>query len=180
MRTSICSRTGCFDRPSPFIDLALDEIAQVFGRPALGSNQIDPHLVEPGAYSRRIHRLDRGIVQLLDDRQRRALRQEEGAPTGYIDVGNADEKIFRRLPLSPPKTLKPFGIVIVKNRSLSPPAELFKSCAQARGDRREVSHLFEREPNVGRMSSTSAALTNMRAPPCSVPTLRLRCLIVLS
>ena len=102
MRTSICSRTRCFDRPSPFIDLALDEIAQVFGRPALGSNQIDPHLVEPGAYSRRIHRLDRGIVQLLDDRQRRTLRQEEGAPIGYIDVGNADEKIFRRLPLSLP------------------------------------------------------------------------------
>jgi LysR substrate binding domain len=35
----------------------------------------------------------------------------------------ADERIFRRLPLSMPKTLKPF--VTVKNRSLSPPAELF-------------------------------------------------------
>jgi DNA-binding transcriptional LysR family regulator len=37
----------------------------------------------------------------------------------------ADKRIFRRLPLSLPKTLKPFGIVTVKNRSLSPPAELF-------------------------------------------------------
>ena len=37
----------------------------------------------------------------------------------------ADKQIFRRLPLSLPKTLKPFGIVTVKNRSLSPPAELF-------------------------------------------------------
>jgi hypothetical protein len=35
----------------------------------------------------------------------------------------ADERIFRRLPLSMPKTLKPF--VTVKNRSLRPPAELF-------------------------------------------------------
>jgi len=37
----------------------------------------------------------------------------------------ADKRIIRRLPLSLPKTLKPFGIVTVKNRSLSPPAELF-------------------------------------------------------
>ena len=35
----------------------------------------------------------------------------------------ADERIFRRLPLSMPNTVKPF--VTVKNRSLSPPAELF-------------------------------------------------------
>lgn len=37
----------------------------------------------------------------------------------------ADKRIFKRLPLSLPKTLRPFGIVTVKNRSLSPPAELF-------------------------------------------------------
>jgi DNA-binding transcriptional LysR family regulator len=37
----------------------------------------------------------------------------------------ADKQIIRRLPLSLPKTLRPFGIVTVKNRSLSPPAELF-------------------------------------------------------
>ena len=37
----------------------------------------------------------------------------------------ADKRTVRRLPLSLPKTLKPFGIVTVKNRSLSPPAELF-------------------------------------------------------
>jgi DNA-binding transcriptional LysR family regulator len=37
----------------------------------------------------------------------------------------ADKRIIRRLQLSLPKTLKPFGIVTVKNRSLSPPAELF-------------------------------------------------------
>jgi len=36
-----------------------------------------------------------------------------------------DKREFRRLPLSLPKTLRPFGIVTVKNRSLSPPAELF-------------------------------------------------------
>jgi DNA-binding transcriptional LysR family regulator len=32
---------------------------------------------------------------------------------------------FKRLPLSLPKTRRPFGIVTMKNRSLSPPAELF-------------------------------------------------------
>lgn len=37
----------------------------------------------------------------------------------------ADKRIFRRLPLSLPRTLRPFGVVTVKNRSLSPPAELF-------------------------------------------------------
>jgi DNA-binding transcriptional LysR family regulator len=37
----------------------------------------------------------------------------------------ADKPTFRRLPLSLPKTRRPFAIVTVKNRSLSPPAELF-------------------------------------------------------
>jgi DNA-binding transcriptional LysR family regulator len=37
----------------------------------------------------------------------------------------ADKQMFRRLPLSLPKTLRPFGIVTVKNRSLSPAADLF-------------------------------------------------------
>jgi DNA-binding transcriptional LysR family regulator len=37
----------------------------------------------------------------------------------------ADKRAFGRLPLSLPNTLRPFGIVTVKNRSLSPPAGLF-------------------------------------------------------
>jgi DNA-binding transcriptional LysR family regulator len=36
-----------------------------------------------------------------------------------------EERRFKRLPLSLPKTRRPFAIVTVKNRSLSPPAELF-------------------------------------------------------
>jgi DNA-binding transcriptional LysR family regulator len=43
---------------------------------------------------------------------------------------SAEKGAFKRLPLSLPKTLKPFGIVTVKNRSLSPPAELFISHAR--------------------------------------------------
>jgi DNA-binding transcriptional LysR family regulator len=36
-----------------------------------------------------------------------------------------DAPTFKRLPLSLPKTRRPFGIVTLKNRSLSPPAALF-------------------------------------------------------
>jgi DNA-binding transcriptional LysR family regulator len=37
----------------------------------------------------------------------------------------ADRRAFRRLPLSLPKTRRPFAIITIKNRSLSSPAELF-------------------------------------------------------
>ncbi len=45
-------------------------------------------------------------------------------PQMVSDIG-ADKVAFRRLPLALPSTLRPFGIVTVKNRSLSPPTELF-------------------------------------------------------
>ena len=44
-------------------------------------------------------------------------------------IDAADKRISR--PLSLPKTLRPFGVVTVKNRSLSPPAELLINSARA-------------------------------------------------
>jgi len=45
-------------------------------------------------------------------------------PQMVSDIG-ADRRTVKRLSLALPSTLRPFGIVTVKNRSLSPPAELF-------------------------------------------------------
>jgi DNA-binding transcriptional LysR family regulator len=45
-------------------------------------------------------------------------------PQIVCDISN-EERRFKRLPLSLSKTRRPFAIVTVKNRSLSPPAELF-------------------------------------------------------
>jgi DNA-binding transcriptional LysR family regulator len=45
-------------------------------------------------------------------------------PQMVADIG-ADKRAVKRLPLSLPSTVRPFGIVTVKNRSLSPPANLF-------------------------------------------------------
>ncbi|MBR1280212.1 LysR family transcriptional regulator [Bradyrhizobium sp. AUGA SZCCT0283] len=45
-------------------------------------------------------------------------------PQMVSDIG-ADKRVVKRLPLLLPSTVRPFGIITVKNRSLSPPAELF-------------------------------------------------------
>jgi DNA-binding transcriptional LysR family regulator len=45
-------------------------------------------------------------------------------PRMVSEIG-ADKRAFGRLPLPLPNTVRPFGIVTVKNRSLSPPAGLF-------------------------------------------------------
>src|SRR5262249_30558791 len=85
----IRAHAGGLERRAPLRDLALDEGLQVFGRAPLGRDQRDPELVHAILERRRIHRFDRGVVELLDDGRGRALRHEEGVPGDGFEIGEA-------------------------------------------------------------------------------------------
>src|SRR6516162_2985535 len=78
---------GGLDRRAPLRDLALDEGLKVFRRASLGRHERDPELMHPILERRRIHRLDRGLVELLDDGRGRVLRHKEGVPGDGFETG---------------------------------------------------------------------------------------------
>src|ERR1700730_5103267 len=88
-RRSIHAHAGRLDRSGPFRDLTHDELRQVVRRPALGRDHLDAELLELGLHVGGIHGGDSGILELLDDRSRRALGQENGVPGFDLEVGEA-------------------------------------------------------------------------------------------
>src|SRR5580704_5297048 len=86
---SIHTQPGCLDRPGPFLDLAHDELSQVFRRAALRRHHLDAELLEPGLHVRAVHGGHGRVVELLDDRGRRALWQENGVPGVGFEIRQA-------------------------------------------------------------------------------------------
>src|SRR6266568_8926416 len=86
-QSSIHAHAARLDRAGPFLDLALDELLQVLGRPALGRGHARAQLLEPLLHERRFHRCDGGIVKFADDRRGRSFRQEEGVPGPGFEIG---------------------------------------------------------------------------------------------
>src|SRR5262249_48506588 len=77
------------DRPGPLLDLALDELAEIFRRGAVLGHDHGAEPFEPLLHHRRFHRLDGGVVELLDDIGRHALWKEDRVPGVRLEVRRA-------------------------------------------------------------------------------------------
>src|SRR5262245_27476092 len=77
------------DRHGPLIDLGLDKFLQIVRRAPLARHSRDADLAQPLAHRRRVDGGARRLAELLHDRGRRALRQEEAVPTPGVDIGEA-------------------------------------------------------------------------------------------
>src|SRR5262245_40405654 len=62
---SINLNTARFDNFSPLLDLGRDKLAEIFGRPMLGRDQIRADRYQPFLHGRRAQRGDRGFVKPL-------------------------------------------------------------------------------------------------------------------
>ena len=90
MRSESLSLDVCrFDQSGPFVDLALDEFLEIFGRPALGRNQNGAELLQSLLGRTSAHRNDSGILELLHDRCGRALGQDKGKPGAGVEISKA-------------------------------------------------------------------------------------------
>src|SRR5262245_14399371 len=85
---------GSLDRDRPFLDFARDEFLQVVRRPTLGRDRIVADVPQPLLHGGHIHGRNSGIVQLLNNRRRRALGHEEREPRRGVEVG--DTLLVRR------------------------------------------------------------------------------------
>src|SRR5258708_5384030 len=86
---SIHAYAGRLDRSGPFLDLAHHELRQIVRRPALSRHHLDAELHEPGLHVGGVHGRVDSIVELADDRGRRALGQEERVPRLDLEIGEA-------------------------------------------------------------------------------------------
>src|SRR5260370_19705527 len=74
------------DRLGPCRYLVCEEFLQIFGRPAVGCDQIGVDLFHLFLGRRSVHRRERGVIELADDRRQRDLAQRERAPVRYFEV----------------------------------------------------------------------------------------------
>src|SRR5262249_57438730 len=86
---SIHGHAACFDRSGPLVDLALDEPAEIFRGGTLLGHDDGAECFESFAYRRRLHRLNRRVMELLDDVGRRALWKKDGVPGIGLEIGRS-------------------------------------------------------------------------------------------
>src|SRR5215472_9360372 len=83
---SIDREAGSSDWRGVFRDLAGNEFLQIRGRAALGRDADGAHLLEPLLHRGRLHRLDRGVMELLNDRLGGTPGQKEAEPCRGLEV----------------------------------------------------------------------------------------------
>src|SRR5450631_3181184 len=85
-RGSVHTDAAGLDRHRPFGDFALHEFREIFRRGAIVGDEFEPGAFELLPHAWRFHRLDRRMVELLNDGVRRSLRQEKRVPGIGVDV----------------------------------------------------------------------------------------------
>src|SRR5262249_61343601 len=85
----IHGNAACLDRSGPFLDFALDEFLQIVRRSARLGGKVGADLAHAQLHRRRIDGRERGRMQLLDDRMRRAFRQEQSKPVRGVEIAQA-------------------------------------------------------------------------------------------
>src|SRR5712671_389612 len=78
------------DRAGPSLDLAGDELGEIFRRATLGRRHRHADAFEPLAQRRSLDRLVRGSCEAAHDRVRRSLRKRERAPGTAVEAGDAE------------------------------------------------------------------------------------------
>src|SRR5262249_48684970 len=84
---SIDVNAAQFDDLSPLFDLGCNVLAEIVRRPMLGRDQVGANVDQPFLHAWHLQRSHRGIVELLDNRLGRSLRQKEGRPAGDVEAG---------------------------------------------------------------------------------------------
>src|SRR5882724_11059004 len=75
-----------FDQHGPFCDFALHEAIEIGRRRPVFGNELEANGIEFFPNGWRLHRLEHGLIELANDRLRRALWQEECIPGVRLDV----------------------------------------------------------------------------------------------
>src|SRR3954468_15817393 len=86
---SVGVRSACLDRAGPSLDLAWNELGQIFRGSALRGRDGHADAFEPLADSRRLHRLVRSLGETPHDVVRRALGKRQRAPAAAVETGKA-------------------------------------------------------------------------------------------
>src|ERR1051325_1770150 len=74
------------DRAAPARDLACDELREILRGPAIGGGDFLADRLEAPAHRGQVERLDEPRAELLDDRGRRALGEEQALPGQHVEI----------------------------------------------------------------------------------------------
>src|SRR6516165_5470760 len=86
---SIQAYAARLDRARPSLDLASEEFPQIVRGPPLRSDDGHADLLQLGLHCRGVDGRDECIVELRDDRRRRAFGHEDTVPVSGLEIGEA-------------------------------------------------------------------------------------------
>src|SRR5947207_6601592 len=86
LAASIRARAARLDRAGPALDLARDELCEIFWRPALRRRDGHTDVLEALVHRRRLYRLVGGLGEAVHDLGRRSLGKRQRAPAAAVEA----------------------------------------------------------------------------------------------